>query len=146
MSNDRDGLPLYRCYRGTNSLEGTLGSNLLRLSDELTADTMRRRYFSMLSRNGIVDISDDTDGSQLHVLDDGSNTKQNIIAKIGGPNSVKECIEQLTCTSITEKRRMASIYVVTNILKQHAYKSHMLSDQYFEGMSINVSDSQCYRH
>lgn len=30
MRKDRDGLPLYRCCRGTNSLEGGIHQNIIR--------------------------------------------------------------------------------------------------------------------
>ncbi|KAI9467997.1 hypothetical protein BDB00DRAFT_286023 [Zychaea mexicana] len=81
-----------------SGLNGTLGSNLVKLSDELPSKTMRERYFSILSRNGIIDISDDKDGSQLHALDGGSNTKKNIVGKVENaspPKKIEDCDDYL---------------------------------------------------
>ncbi|KAI7900441.1 uncharacterized protein BX663DRAFT_517600 [Cokeromyces recurvatus] len=49
-------------------LNGTIGSNLIRLADEIVIKDKRSQYFSYLSRNSILDISNNKKNSQVALL------------------------------------------------------------------------------
>ncbi|KAG0183783.1 hypothetical protein DFQ28_000921, partial [Apophysomyces sp. BC1034] len=59
-------------------LEGTLGTNLIRLGDDSSLETPKARYFVYLSKNGIIDLSDMTRGSQLNLLGNSRRTQSNL--------------------------------------------------------------------
>ncbi|CAO3699365.1 unnamed protein product [Rhizopus stolonifer] len=134
-------------------LSGSLGKNLARLGEEIQPDSNESRYFCFLSKNGIIDLTDSTCNSQLtqlggpHIrnflnqnyaykLPDLKNLtnvgkKFNEIVKKIRPANLTSSYNTIDTqiTSSPQERVIKDIY--RHILQQHAFKGHMLTDNYF---------------
>lgn len=133
-------------------LKGTLGANLGRLGDITLSDCAENRYIKCLSKNGIMDITLSSSNSQIAHLG-GSNTMNFMAKKFSyiSPDLNSEEINQTLNNKIKKlrERNIAEIYsyidlcttrspkeraikdIYRHIIQQHAFKGHMLSDQYF---------------
>ncbi|KAI7888278.1 uncharacterized protein EV154DRAFT_518175 [Mucor mucedo] len=128
-------------------LRGTLGSNLLRIGDEIPISSTRSKCFSYFCKNGIVDISDNSKqnlqlcllGSYVenflkstkykHTTDCANDPNIRCLEKsfknVRNKNTVMSAymsVENYQCQN-NEERKVKKIY--SHILNQHAFRHHM---------------------
>lgn len=132
-----------------NGLPGTLGDNLLRLGSEIVVSDKKSQYFSYLSRNCIIDITNNKNGSQISLLgtkiqsyfnkykytvEDTYNLKYPFtFDKVDTNKSLKKKYRQLDRYPPKNKKEVVLKKICVHILYQCAYLPH--SYKYFNKCS-----------
>ncbi|CDS03558.1 hypothetical protein LRAMOSA00960 [Lichtheimia ramosa] len=130
-------------------VNGTLGSNLLQIGYETAVIDQKTRYFSCISKNQIVDLSNFRDGSQMKQLHISPTSKiLNKISskmvkvpeveldmyfnskKITNSTAAKQACDKLQVLHPKNDRERSLKKIILHVLEQHGYQSYMLSDKY----------------
>jgi hypothetical protein len=141
-------------------LTGTLGSNLLRLSNEITLNCAKSKCASYFCKNGIIDMSDDSkENIQLkllghHVMNflkrkykyaseaandpniEALDKKLNTIKNTNTARKIYNVVDDYKPKS-NQERAVKNIY--RHILDQHAFRQHMFSED-----SLNKYSEQSF--
>ncbi|RCH81004.1 hypothetical protein CU098_005532, partial [Rhizopus stolonifer] len=129
-------------------LQGTLGSNLARLASEIVVNRGRSKYFSYLSKNSIIDISNDEQNSQIALLG-GANIKSFLrkfkheeydrysldFQNVDGVRSLKKKYEELDTWNPKDENERILKKICVHILYPCVYNPSSLKDKYLKKCS-----------